>query len=200
LDNHLLPAWKDKKLGKLRKAHVIELKTALQQQQNNANTIVNVLTVATVVLNHGIELEWLQSNVASQTKNPKRVKRPIRLLNDAEQRALIRAADSNYKMLFLLALRSDLRKGELLGLQWQSVNLDKGTIEVREQYTHGAVSTPKTAAGRRIVPIDPDAAGQLKGWRALARRPRDRFDLVFPSSTGRHQSASNVHHRQWKPG
>ena len=122
LDNHLLPAWKDKKLGKLRKAHVIELKTALQQQQNNANTIVNVLTVATVVLNHGIELEWLQSNVASQTKNPKRVKRPIRLLNDAEQRALIRAADSNYKMLFLLALRSDLRKGRAT---WLAVAIRK---------------------------------------------------------------------------
>ena len=57
LDNHLLPVWKDKKLSRLRKANVIELKTRLQDQEMHSNTIVNVLTVATVVLNHGIELE-----------------------------------------------------------------------------------------------------------------------------------------------
>ena len=164
LDNHLLPVWKNKKLSKLRKVHVIELKAALQGLLS-ASTARNILVVATRVLNHGIELEWLLSNVAAQVRKPKVKKREIRILTELEQRALIKAARSQHKMLFHLALYSGLRKGELLGLQWESVDLDAGTIYVREQYSHGAVTTPKTEAGLRYVPIDPDTVEQIKRWR-----------------------------------
>lgn len=198
LDNHLLPAWKNKKLSKLRKPDVIRLKTALQESLS-ASTSRNILVVATRVLNHGIELEWLSNNVAAQVRKPKVVRREIRILSPAEHRALIAEAKPEYKMLFHLALHSGLRKGELLGLQWDSVDLESGTINVREQYSHGAVTTPKTAAGRRYVPIDRDTTEQLKRWRAIARRPADGIDLVFPSGTGRYQSASNVNSRGFKP-
>jgi integrase len=198
LENHLLPAWKNKSLSKLRKPDVIELKTALQESLS-ASTSRNMLVVATRVLNHGIELEWLKSNVAAQVRKPKVVRREIRILSAPEHRALITEARPEYKMLFYLALHSGLRKGELLGLQWKSVDLDSGTIHVRQQYSHGAVTPPKTAAGRRYVPIDPDTTEQLKRWRAVARRPGDGIDLVFPSSTGWYQSASNVNSRGFKP-
>jgi len=198
LDNHLLPVWKNKKLSKLRKTHVIELKAALQSSLS-ASTARNILVVATRVLNHGIELEWLKSNVAAQVRKPKVKNREIRILSEVEQRMLIKVARPEDKMLFHLALHSGLRKGELLGLQWKSVDLDAGTIYVREQYSHGAVTTPKTDAGRRYVPIDPDTMKQLRRWRAVARRPVDGLDLVFPTSTGHHQSSSNVNSRGFKP-
>jgi integrase len=198
LDNHLLPAWRDRKLSDLKKVDVIRLKSALLDKLH-ANTVRGLLTVATVVLNYGIESELVESNVAAQVKKPRKIDRQIRPLNAAEQRALIEATDSNYKMLFHLALRSGLRKGELLGLNWRSVDLNKGTIHVCEQFTHGRETTPKSAAGFRTVPIADDTVEQLKRWRAVARNPLDNLDLVFPSSTGQHQSASNIHHRQWKP-
>lgn len=198
LDNHLLPVWQDKKLSKLRKTHVIELKAALLGTLS-ASTTRNILVVATRVLNHGIELEWLKSNVAAQVRKPRVKKREIRILSEVEQRALIKVAAPEYKMLFHLALHSGLRKGELLGLQWESVDLDKGAIYVREQFSHGAVTTPKTDAGRRYVPIDSDTMQQLRRWRAVARRPADGLDLVFPTSTGNHMSASNVNSRGFKP-
>lgn len=198
LDNHLLPVWKNKKLSKLRKTHVIELKTALQESLSSS-TARNMLVVATRVLNYGIELEWLENNVAAQVRKPKVTKREIRILSEVEQRAVIEVAKPEYKMLFRLAMHSGLRKGELLGLQWESVDLDTGTIYVREQFSHGAVTTPKTDAGRRYVPIDPNTMKQLKRWRSVARRPVDNLDLVFPTSTGRHQSASNVNSRGFKP-
>lgn len=158
-----------------------------------------MLVVATRVLNHGIELEWIKSNEAGQVRKPKVVRRDIRILSGAEQQALIKATKSGYKMLFHLALHSGLRKGELLGLQWNSVDLELETIHVREQYSHGALTSPKTAAAWRYVPIDLETTEQLKRWRAVARRPIDGIDLVFPSSTGWYQSASNVNSRGFKP-
>ena len=198
LDNHLLPVWKNKKLSKLRKVHVIELKAALQDSLS-ASTARNILVVATRVLNHGIDLEWLMSNVAAQVRKPKVKRREIRILSEVEQRVLIKVAPPAYKMLLHLALHAGLRKGELLGLQWESVDLEKGTIYVREQFSHGAVTTPKTEAGLRYVPIDPDTVQQLKRWRAVARRSVDGLDLVFPTGTGWYQSASNVNSRGFKP-
>ena len=198
LDNHLLPAWKNRKLSKLRKTDVIRLKTELRKSLSSS-TARNVLVVATRVLNEGIEEEMLGVNVAAQVKKPKVQKRRIHILSDAEQRALIVAAKPEYKMLFHLALRSGLRKGELLGLQWKSVDLKTGTISVCEQFSHGAVTTPKTEAGNRKVPIDPETRDQLKRWRAVARRPIDDLDLVFPTGSGWYQSASNVNSRGFKP-
>lgn len=40
---------------------------------------------------------------------------------------------------------------------------------------------------------------QLKRWRAVARRPIDGLDLVFPSGTGWYQSSSNINSRGFKP-
>ena len=57
--------------------------------------------------------------------------------------------------LWRLALMTGMRRGELLGLKWQDIDLDKGTLSVRRTLSRGKGGTwelgaPKTAAGRRL--------------------------------------------------
>lgn len=75
------------------------------------------------------------------------------------------------------AIYTGMRKGELLGLTWESVNLKEQVIEVRRSYR----STPKS--GRpRVVPLHPELVPALVRWRAQC--PRTPEQLVFPVARG----------------
>jgi len=52
--------------------------------------------------------------------------------------------------LFLCALRTGLRLGELLGLQWGDVDFHGRFIEVRRNLVAGRVTTPKSGKSRRV--------------------------------------------------
>lgn len=100
------------------------------------------------------------------------------------------AAGDPLEDLFVLAISTGLRKGELLALQWRDVG--PTTILVQRTVSKGApggLAAPKTPAGYRIVPI-PDELG-----RHLLRQRREHEhddDPVFSTRTGRRVGARNV--------
>ena len=51
--------------------------------------------------------------------------------------------------LYVLAVTTGMPSGEILGLQWQDVDLDAGTVQVKRMVFNGVVSTPKTAGSNR---------------------------------------------------
>lgn len=60
-----------------------------------------------------------------------------------------------------LALATGLRLGELCGLQWTDVDLDRRTLLVRRQYARGKITTPKSNRRRR-VPLSEAALDALE--------------------------------------
>ena len=52
--------------------------------------------------------------------------------------------------MFLCAARSGLRQGELLALEWDDLNLIGRFIEVRRNFTHGGLTTPKSGESRKV--------------------------------------------------
>ena len=79
----------------------------------------------------------------------------------------------------LLAYGCGLRRGELLALRWQDLDLDAGEVRVEHSlYQTGktvARKAPKTARGRRTVPLPPSVAAALR----RARTARDAYLLTF---------------------
>jgi integrase len=78
----------------------------------------------------------------------------------------------------VVGLGTALRRGELQGLRWGDVELLEGLLRVRQQFTRGGFSTPKSKASRRVVTFGPKTAAALEEqWNATLRQ-RDE-DLVF---------------------
>lgn len=73
--------------------------------------------------------------------------------------------DDNYNPLWLLALATGMRLGELRGLRWCDVELARGVLHVRQQLTRvgrkDTTSEPKTHAGRRTITLPRDAIEAL---------------------------------------
>lgn len=97
-------------------------------------------------------------------------------------RLLNAAADD--RALLILAVRTGLRAGELLGLQWSDVDLVKGEIRVEAQIAHNGARRVPVKAGARTVPISAATRAALSGPRRgpwvfcdVDGRPFTRSDL-----------------------
>jgi integrase len=105
----------------------------------------------------------------------------VRIAAPAEAELLIAALRARDRPLWATAMYAGLRRGELMGLRWEDIDLARGVIEVRRAWDpkeHQMVD-PKSAAGTRRVPI----AAILRGFLAPAKlaAPAEPELLVFSS-------------------
>jgi integrase len=106
-----------------------------------------------------------------------------RSLSPVEVARFLRAARSSpiYPHV-AVALAGGLRRGEVLGLDWSSVDLDRGTIHVTQQYSRGVAGfelKAGTKSGRSRTVALPSIA--LEALRAMPGRD----GLVFLNGQGR---------------
>jgi integrase len=74
--------------------------------------------------------------------------------------------DRDHFALFRTAGMTGLRRGELLALRWEDVDLDAGTVRVRHQLgDDGQLAELKTERSRRIVDLDPETVAVLRQHR-----------------------------------
>ncbi len=74
--------------------------------------------------------------------------------------------DHEHHALFHVAGHTGMRRGELLGLAWSDVDLDAGTVRVRQQLgLDGQLVAVKTERSRRIVDLDDETVAVLRAHR-----------------------------------
>ena len=157
--HHLTPTIGAIPLGDLRPAH-IETMLATLEPTMSAKSLRNVLVVLRRSLNQAVRAGLVARNVASPefVDAPRVPLREPRALSAAEIRRFVDACRGDrLEALYLTALGTGLRQGELLGLEWQDVDLAKGELRVRQELVRrdGAyrVEAPKTDRSRRTVPL-----------------------------------------------
>jgi integrase len=97
----------------------------------------------------------------------------------------LRAAAPEWRTFLVVALKTGLRVGELLALQWQDVDLVAGHLIVRRTLWNGQEGPPKGGRNRK-VPLSDNALATLKAHRHL------RGPYVFCDDAGKRLSHSMV--------
>lgn len=123
----------------------------------------------------------IRQNPAEHCKLPSKKNDEIEVLTPAEmQRLLIQAWEEGFYEMFLLDLSTGLRRGELLGLQWDDIDLDKCELRVTKQIRYVKkslqISPPKTKAANRTIVLPKELVEVLKEY-----RKRIRSKWLFPS-------------------
>lgn len=144
-------------------------------------------------LKQAVRWQLIPRNVTEAVEPPKADKKEIKPLDEKQAKRLLKAARGNkLEALYVLAVTTGMRKGELLGFQWKDVDLDSGTLGVNRTIFGGVVSPPKTAKSRRSIKLSKSAL--------VALTNHERTDeWVFCTSVGTTISLHNLHNRSWKP-
>jgi integrase len=136
-------------------------------------------------------------NVAALVDAPKVTRSEMRCLNEEEARRLLSIAHGDrLEALLILALSTGMRSGELLGLTWRAVDLDRGSVSVvasLQPTSKGlALVDTKTNRSRRVIDVGPYVVSALRRHRAAQQMERRvagsdwvaEDDLVFSTPTG----------------
>lgn len=136
----------------------------------------------------------------------------MRTLTAAQAGDLLKAAtDERLEALYVLALHTGMRKGELLGLRWNDVDLKAQTLHIQGslQPIPGKglqVVEVKTESSRRQIRLGTASSEALRRHRVRQAQERLRagetwtdLDLVFPNTTGRPTHPGNFLRRDFDP-
>ena len=121
-------------------------------------------------LEKAVQEELIRTNPAVGCKLPPKRGREMQVLGREElQRFLIQAQAEGYFELFLLDLCTGLRRGELLALQWDDLDLGTGELRISRQVSRVrgklTVSQPKTDAAIRTIVLSPAVTEQMRHYR-----------------------------------
>ncbi|MEE1782761.1 tyrosine-type recombinase/integrase [Streptomyces sp. SP17BM10] len=151
-------------------------------------TVTYVHSVLKSALEHAVREDELPRNVARNIKAGTPRPRRFEPLTVAEARRFLASVDGHrLQALFDLALRTGLRKGELLGLRWEDLDLDGGTASIRRTLqrtpTGGLTALPtKTVSSERRIALPTECVHSLKHHRERQNREREVADTGWTDS------------------
>jgi integrase len=155
----------------------------MRKEKMNPATVVRYLAALshafTVAVN---EWGWLEDSPMRKVNKPKESRGRVRFLSDKERDALLencKKSDNKYlNVIVVLALSTGMRKGEILNLTWENVDLQRDRITLHE-----------TKNGeRRVVPLVSRASELLK---ELNKIRIIGTTLLFPSGIQRNGTLRN---------
>jgi integrase len=178
----------------------------------SASMVENHLKPLNGTMNFAVRRGLISSNpctlLTADDRPRRRERRQDHVWSDEEIETLIRAAEQlarqpasryDYTPLLRTAVFTGLRLGELLGLQWQDVDLHESVLHVRRQWTRlGEYAPPKTKAAVRRVPLSVELTRSLAAVKLRSRYSGDR-DPVFAARSGRPLGHRNATGRGFAP-
>ncbi|MCW2758707.1 MAG: site-specific integrase [Nocardioidaceae bacterium] len=209
VEQYIIPLLGRHRLDKLTPEHIEDAWDRLREEGNptladptplSANTIHQTHRILSRALKVAVQRKKMKRNpaAAESMDAPKRVEQPLEIMTPAEIDAVLATCRGKWNAArWNVALAIGLRQGEALGLRWEDVDLDVGTISVRQTLMRitgrGIVfGTPKSEKSKRTVALPTSLLAALKAHRMAQNTQRlavgdhwtDR-GLVFTLEDGR---------------
>lgn len=199
LETHVYPVIGTRRLTKVRPEEIQALLNTVASSRS-VRTAQLVLTLLRMVLAHAQKWELVPRNVAQLVESP-RGQSPERVaLTPTQARQLLLAtAGMDDEGVYWTALLLGMRQGEILGLQWNDIDSERGVVRVRRSLigTKGgepAYGEPKSQAGyrtlylsRAMIEVLDDQRRRQSIWEKEARLSGSAwvdFGLVFTNRWG----------------
>jgi integrase len=211
VENNISPVLGHKKLRDLTRAEVRALYSA-KGKELSPRSVDYIHVTLQKALTQAMRDDLIPRNVATgERPRSSRNREEIKALSPEQARALLVASrGTRNEALYVVALHTGLRQGELLGLKNADVDLAGRRISVRRALKvteHGLdFGPPKNKASRRSVPLSKGAVAALRVHRTRQNEERLRLgdlwqdhDLVFPNRVGKPMDHNNLYYREYKP-
>ena len=212
VDTHLKPAFGAMKLEALTTHDIQQFYNRLKdgdkkQSALSPKTIRNIHGVLHKALEQAVDLGYIRTNPTDKCKLPKVEKKEIKPLDDEQIKAFLTACKGNlYEYVYIVTLFTGMREGEVLGLTWDCVDFEKGTITINKQLLRQrrsdgshSLASPKNGKSRYLTPppyvmeILHAQKERQEQWRKAAGNAWEENGLVFTNELGHNLSSQTVY-------
>ncbi|MBR3000452.1 MAG: site-specific integrase [Oscillospiraceae bacterium] len=186
------------KLSAIRASHLNSLYIKLQETPGPRTgrppapkTILEHHRFISMVLEEAFKEGIINTNPAKRANPPKLQHHDVNFFDDDVVRAILKAADSEpikWKALLYVLLFSGVRKGELLGIRWSTVDFVNETISIKENVLYEPdvgiyIDTPKTPKSLRTISLPSEIMALLKDLQQFQEAERHRIG-AYPEADG----------------
>jgi integrase len=194
LRNHVLDDLGARRLTDIRRGDIQALIDRLLGKGLSGSRVRNVILPMRVIYRHALERDEVNINPTTHLRLPNGSKPRDRAATLSEAADLLDALPDDLRPIFATAFYAGMRRGELMALRWENIDLAAGTIRVTRSWDEQAGEIePKSEKGKRTVPITALLRDHLTEHKAATGR--DGHDFVFGSIHGRPFTPSNVWRR-----
>jgi len=178
LDNHILPRWKDTRLGEFRTKEILDW---LQHECSSWHMMIDLRNIMSGIFARGQEWEIIPETFANPMSRVKVGRkwtvRPDRILDDDETAAVFARLEDPQLLICETCLDTGTRISEAVGLQLKHFDPKKGTIRIEQRHCRGDVDEPKTKNSRRMLALG-TLVDRYQAWIA-AKKITGANDWIF---------------------
>ena len=143
----------------------------------SARTVSHYHRLLHEALRHAVKWQMMARNPTDAVEPPRPKAAVVHALDEAECAKLrFVVKDTHFALPVSLALRTGMRRGEILALRWAEVDLDRGVAAVMrtlEQTAEGLTfKEPKSAKSRRQIALSPDTVAELRAHKVRQAQRR----------------------------
>lgn len=154
--NHLAPAFSSLSLTELTTDRIQRYTAERLASGLSPRTVKNHVLLLRRMLQTAQSWQLIDGNAAMAVALPRQEKTEMRFLTPDQMDALIAATPQHWRLLIALACLTGMRKGEILALQWDCVDIDRRQLTVIRSMRAGTVHDVKTAASKATIPMHAD--------------------------------------------
>jgi len=209
LNTHILPVIGHLNINKINTMMLLDLMGNLKRKDGQDKPLstaskLDIHKALSSIFKHAVEWNVISTNPMLNVKKPINVSKQEEELNvydELEVKTLLEAVQDeleHWRIFISLALATGMRRGELLGLEWNAIDLDNGTIDIRQIIIKSRSGTeikePKYNS-KRLISLPASIVEELKRYKVHCREERmklqhkwneTKYDWLFFNEEGNH--------------
>ncbi|MGG4039948.1 tyrosine-type recombinase/integrase [Heyndrickxia ginsengihumi] len=214
LNGKIIETFGDMRLDDIKTLHLVNYLDDLEKANLSSATIMYHYRILNDIFKRSVEWKLLKENPMDGVARPKVVNKNGDVYNEEEINKLfdlLKDEPIHWRLAVKLAIIAGLRRGELLGLQWEDVDFSSNTISVNHSLARSkeygfVLKDPKTKYSRRTVSIPGSIMDELKKYQAIKYKEKEKlndfweggeFDFVFSKLNGEPYTPKAIT-RWWK--
>jgi integrase len=183
MDNHIAPRWAKHTLASVKSVEVEKWLGGVTRKDGKPASPAmksKIRNIMSALFAHAIRHGWAVTNPITAVRTSAKRLRTPEILTPKELQDLLLELPQQVRTMVLLDASTGLRRGELLALRWQDVNLETNEANVIRSIWRNVVGDTKTEASRKPVALHPMVAAELKQWKSVSMYNSE-DDFLFPS-------------------
>lgn len=207
VERHISPLLGGILVARLQAADVRRLISDRLSAGLSPATVGRIVTTLRIALNEAVHDQAIPYNAAAGVKLPRVVREPVRAAT-ADDYARIREAvrGDELEALYVLLMGTGMRAGEACALDWRDLDLDAGTVFIRQGKTPRAIRTVNLsgsvimalrahrAKAKRVGPMEPVFVGPRTGERLRTWTVSHAFPLLLKRAGLRRMRVHDLRH------